>query len=79
MTTPNTFDLSGKIAIVTGASRGIGESAAKLLAASPQPATKSLLIDSPATVGRLCGVTGRSSDPEWLRSTVFVTPQPKHS
>ena len=33
MTTPNTFDLSGKIAIVTGASRGIGESAAKLLAA----------------------------------------------
>ena len=33
MTTPNTFDLSGKVAIVTGASRGIGESAAKLLAA----------------------------------------------
>lgn len=33
MPIPNTFDLSGKIAIVTGASRGIGESAAKLLAA----------------------------------------------
>ena len=33
MTPPNTFDLSGKIAIVTGASRGIGESAARLLAA----------------------------------------------
>ena len=33
MTTPNTFDLSRKVAIVTGASRGIGESAAKLLAA----------------------------------------------
>jgi NAD(P)-dependent dehydrogenase (short-subunit alcohol dehydrogenase family) len=30
--TTNLFDLTGKIALVTGASRGIGESAAKLLA-----------------------------------------------
>lgn len=32
MTTSNTFDLAGKIAIVTGASRGIGAEIAKLLA-----------------------------------------------
>ena len=32
MTTPSTFDLTGKIAIVTGASRGIGAEIAKLLA-----------------------------------------------
>ncbi len=33
MTTPNPFDLSGKIAAVTGASRGIGQAIAQLLAA----------------------------------------------
>lgn len=32
MTTANLFDLSGKIALVTGSSRGIGESAARTLA-----------------------------------------------
>ncbi|MBB2931634.1 NAD(P)-dependent dehydrogenase (short-subunit alcohol dehydrogenase family) [Paraburkholderia silvatlantica] len=61
--TTNLFDLSGKIALVTGASRGIGEEIAKLLAQQGAHAiVSSRKLDDCETVARGIGEAGGSAE-----------------
>src|SRR5690606_2899765 len=62
MNMKNPFDLTGRIALVTGASRGIGESIAKLLAAQGAPVIVSSrkLNDCQRVVDEITGAGGKA-------------------
>ena len=77
MTTPESWSLAGKVAIVTGAARGIGREAVEVLAARGarviasdlRPAVQELAADDIATI------TGDISEEETARRTVAMALQ----
>jgi len=76
MVTSKLFDLSGKIALVTGASRGIGEEAAKQLAAhGAHVIVSSRKLEACEAVAQSIIAEGNSA--EAMACLLYTSPSPR--